>query len=51
MTYIEKDAFFGIDNVNLFQSHFSNVYKPNLLNNFNINTNNKIDNSLFCVYF
>lgn len=48
MTCFNKDASLAVEIINLFQSNFSNIYKPNLLNNYNINTINKTDNSLFC---
>lgn len=49
MSYLDKETSSGSEIVNFFKSHFSSVYKPNILNSYNITNFNELDNSLFCL--
>jgi len=49
MSYLDEETSSGSEIVNFFKSHFSNIYKPNTLNSYNISNISKLDNSLFCL--
>lgn len=49
MSYLDKETSSGSEIVIFFKLHFSNVYKLNTLNSYNISNTNKLDNSLFCL--